>query len=84
MALEALTIRPAEIAGAREILGSIEAGKIANLVVSRREILSDSARIRAVFVDGIRYEVAPPPAPRRRSGEAAGGPAAQVGGTLEP
>ncbi len=36
VALEALTIRPAEIAGAAEQLGSIEAGKVANLVVADR------------------------------------------------
>jgi len=81
VALEALTIRPAELAGAGEMLGSIEAGKIANLVVSSTDLLSDSARVSAVFVDGIRYSVAPPPAPR--AGGNAGGtgaPAAQVGG----
>jgi hypothetical protein len=78
VALEALTIRAAELAGAEEMLGSIEAGKIANLVVSSAELLSDSARISAVFVDGIRYPVAPPP-PQRTAG-GAGGPAAQVGG----
>jgi hypothetical protein len=79
VALEALTIRPAEMAGAGEMLGSIEAGKIANLVVSNGDILADSARISAVFVDGIRYEVAPPPA--RPAGGGAGGAAAQIGGS---
>jgi imidazolonepropionase-like amidohydrolase len=81
VALEALTIRAAELAGAGEMLGSIEAGKIANLVVSSTDLLSDSARVSAVFVDGIRYPVTPPPAPR--AGGNAGGataPAAQIGG----
>ena len=78
VALEALTIRPAELAGAGEMLGSIEAGKIANLVVSSTDLLSDSARVSAVFVDGIRYPVAPPP-PQRAAG-GGGGPAAQVAG----
>lgn len=58
-ALAALTIRPAEIAGVGEQLGSIEAGKIANLVVTENDLLGDSARVRMVFVDGIRYEVTP-------------------------
>jgi imidazolonepropionase-like amidohydrolase len=81
VALEALTIRPAELAGAGEMLGSIEAGKIANLVVSSADLLSDSARVSAVFVDGIRYPVTPTPAPRGGGDAAgAGGPAAQVGG----
>jgi imidazolonepropionase-like amidohydrolase len=79
VALEALTIRAAELAGAGEMLGSIEPGKIANLVVSNGELLADSAKVSAVFVDGIRYEVAPPPAPR--PGNANGNvPAAQIGG----
>ena len=78
VALEALTIRPAELAGAGEMLGSIEAGKIANLVVSSTDLLSDSARVSAVFVDGIRYAVTPPP-PQRAAG-GGGGPAAQVAG----
>lgn len=80
-ALEAVTIRAAELAGAGEILGSIEAGKIANLVVSSGEVLADSSRVSAVFVDGIRYEVAPPPAPRPNAGAGGGNqPAAQVAG----
>ncbi len=78
VALEALTIRPAELAGAGDILGSIEAGKIANLVVSTGEVLSDSAKISAVFVDGIQYEVAPPPA---RAAGGGGGTPAQMGGS---
>jgi imidazolonepropionase-like amidohydrolase len=80
VALEALTIRPAELAGAGDMLGSIEAGKIANLIVSNGDVLGDSARISAVFVDGIRYEVAPPPARAAGGGNAAMTPA-QIGGS---
>jgi hypothetical protein len=79
VALEALTIRPAEMAGAGDMLGSIEAGKIANLVVTNGDLLADSARVSTVFVDGIRYEVAP--APARPAGGGGGGAAAQVGGS---
>ncbi|HEX7024934.1 MAG TPA: amidohydrolase family protein [Gemmatimonadales bacterium] len=81
VALEAVTIRAAEAAGAGDVLGSIEPGKIANLVVSSTDILSDSARVSLVFVDGIRYEVAPPPAARAGGGGGPGGGApAQVAG----
>jgi imidazolonepropionase-like amidohydrolase len=80
VALQAVTIRAAEMAGAGEMLGSVETGKIANLVVSSGDILSDSAKVSAVFVDGIRYEVAPPPA-ARAGGGGPGGPAAQIGGS---
>ena len=55
VALEALTIRAAELAGVGEALGSIEAGKIANLVVSTGPLLADSSRVISVFVDGERF-----------------------------
>ncbi|MFN0178231.1 MAG: amidohydrolase family protein [Gemmatimonadales bacterium] len=63
-ALAAMTLRAAELVGLERSLGSIEPGKIANLVVTERgDLLGDSARVREVFVDGVRYEVvAPPPA----------------------
>jgi imidazolonepropionase-like amidohydrolase len=67
-ALEALTIRAAEVAGAGRQLGSIEAGKIANLVVTEGDLLGDSAKVRIVFVDGERYDVVAPPPARGRSG----------------
>lgn len=78
VALEALTIRAAEAAGVDAQLGSIEPGKIANLVVTQGEALTDSARVRAVFVDGIRYDVVAAPARPAAAGGA--GAAAQIGG----
>lgn len=81
VALEALTIRPAEIAGVAEQLGSIEVGKIANLVVAEGEPLTDSAKVRAVFVDGVRYEVVAPAAAARGGARGGGAAAAQVAGT---
>jgi hypothetical protein len=80
VALQALTIRAAEAAGAAEMLGSVEAGKIANLVVSDGDLLGDSTRVRAVFVDGVRYEVAAP-APAARAAGGGGGAGAQIGGS---
>jgi len=86
VALEAVTIRAAELAGAGEVLGSIEAGKIANLVVTNGDVLSDSAKVSTVFVDGIRYEGAPATPARASNGAGnnpggGGAPPAQVGGT---
>lgn len=85
IALQAVTIRAAEFAGAGEVLGSIEAGKIANLVVTNGDILSDSAKVNTVFVDGIRYEGAQASAPRPGNGpgNGAGGgaAAAQIAGS---
>ncbi len=71
VAVEALTIRAAEIAGVGDQLGSIEAGKIADLVVSDGPALAENARIRTVFVDGIDYDVVP--AAAARTGQRAGG-----------
>lgn len=82
VALEAVTIRAAELAGAGEVLGSIEPGKIANLVVTNGDILSDSARVSTVFVDGIRYEGAPASSPRPANAAGnGGGAAAQIAGS---
>lgn len=83
VALQAITIRPAELVGAGEQLGSIEVGKIANVVVTEGDLLDESAKVRMTFVDGLRYEVtAPAAAPARTTGaRPAGGASAQVAGT---
>lgn len=58
-AVKALTLEPAEIFGVSDRLGSIEKGKIANLVVTRGELFDDAAKIEMVFIDGRRYLAAP-------------------------
>ena len=79
VALEALTIRAAQLVGVGEALGSIETGKIANLVVSSGPLLSDSSRVAMVFVDGEKFELE---AGGRAGGQAGGTvPTAAVGGT---
>lgn len=80
-ALEALTIRAAEIAGAENQLGSIETGKIANLVITQGDLLSENPQIRMVFVDGVGHEVIPAAAARGTRAAGGGGPTAQAGGT---
>ena len=79
VAVEALTIRAAEIAGVGDQLGSIEPGKIADLVVSAGPPRADTARIRTVFVDGIDYDVVPT-TPAARNGQRAGGGGPTSGG----
>jgi len=59
VALEALTIRAAEAAGVDAQLGSIEAGKIANLQIVQGEPLTPSARLESMYVDGLQYDVIP-------------------------
>ncbi|HUA57950.1 MAG TPA: amidohydrolase family protein, partial [Verrucomicrobiae bacterium] len=58
-AIRALTLAPAEIYNLADRLGSIEKGKIANLVVTKGELFDDNARIQMVFVDGRQYKPVP-------------------------
>ena len=58
-ALRALTLSPAEIYGVADRLGSIEKGKIANLVVTRGDIFDDRTKVEMIFVDGRKYAPAP-------------------------
>ncbi len=70
VALQALTIRAAEAAGVDAQLGSIEAGKIANLLVVMGEPLAATAKLESVYVDGLQYDVVPPAAGSGRGGRA--------------
>jgi imidazolonepropionase-like amidohydrolase len=82
VALRGLTLRAAEIAGVADQLGSIEPGKIANLVVTQGPLLSDSGKVKIVFVDGNRYDVAEATSrPAAGARAASGGAVAQLGGT---
>ena len=55
-AVRAMTLSAAEIFGLDNRLGSIETGKIANLTVSRGDILSKDKTITHVVVDGKMFE----------------------------
>jgi hypothetical protein len=63
-ALRALTLSPAEIYGVADRLGSIEKGKIANLVVSDGDLFAEKTKIKMVFVDGRRFEIREPEKPK--------------------
>lgn len=58
-AVRAMTIRAAEILGVADRLGSIEVGKIANLTVTRGDLLDRNRRIAHVFIDGRPVELRP-------------------------
>jgi hypothetical protein len=57
-ALRALTLDAARVAGAADRLGSIEQGKIANIVVMEGEMFEANSRVRYVFIDGRPVEIA--------------------------
>ena len=55
-ALRALTLSAAEIFGVDDRLGSIETGKIANLIVADGALFDEGTAIETVFVDGERFD----------------------------
>jgi imidazolonepropionase-like amidohydrolase len=65
-ALRALTLDAAKIAGAADRVGSLEKGKIANVIVTSGDLFNESTRIRHVFVDGrlVNIDTAEPAAGR--------------------
>jgi imidazolonepropionase-like amidohydrolase len=58
-ALRALTTWPAEILGVSDRLGSIETGKIANLTITRGDLLDRNRQIAHVFIDGRPVDLRP-------------------------
>jgi imidazolonepropionase-like amidohydrolase len=67
-AVRALTINAARIAGAGDRLGSIERGKIANVIVTDGDLFEEKTRIRHVFVDGRAITIEEPQPEGRRGG----------------
>jgi imidazolonepropionase-like amidohydrolase len=69
-AVRAFTLDAARILGVDDRLGSIEEGKLANLVVASGDLMDPGSRVETVFVDGDRFDVPAPEAPRNRRGQA--------------
>ncbi len=85
-ALRALTLDAAEILGVSDRLGSIEPGKIANLVVADGDLFADKTKVKHVFVDGRHFEVheiKKPHAPGAADGEKPDEPSQVLGGDAE-
>jgi hypothetical protein len=68
-ALRALTVTPARILGLADRIGTVEAGKAANLLVVDGDLFAAGASIRHVFVDGRLFDVTTPAAGRRAERE---------------
>ncbi len=60
VALKALTLHAAEILGVAEQLGSIEVGKVANLLVTEGDLFDERMQIKHLFIDGRPIELRPP------------------------
>jgi imidazolonepropionase-like amidohydrolase len=56
-ALAALTTTPAQLLGLSDRVGSIDNGKMANLVISDKTYFNEKAKVRYVFVDGVLYKM---------------------------
>jgi imidazolonepropionase-like amidohydrolase len=63
-ALRALTLSAAEIFGVADRMGSIEKGKIANLVVTDGDLFDEKTKVKMVFVDGRKFEPREPERPK--------------------
>lgn len=59
-ALAALTTNAAQALGLSDRLGTIDNGKVANLVISRRPYFDDKAKIMYVFIAGKLYKIEAP------------------------
>ncbi|MGH9747918.1 MAG: amidohydrolase family protein [Candidatus Acidiferrales bacterium] len=68
-ALRAFTLDAAEILGVADRMGSIEQGKIANLVVTDGDIFNDKTKVKHVFVDGGWYEIHEEAKPPEKAGD---------------
>jgi imidazolonepropionase-like amidohydrolase len=67
-AVRALTINAARIAGAGDRLGSLEKGKIANVLVTEGDLFDEKMKVKHVFVDGRQVNIEEAPAQRPARG----------------
>lgn len=72
VALAALTTTPAEILGLSDRLGTVDNGKIANLVISDKPYFTEKAKVRYVFVEGNPYKQEAKEAPKKSDAPAKG------------
>jgi imidazolonepropionase-like amidohydrolase len=57
-AVRALTVNAARILGVADRTGTLEPGKLANLVVTDGDLFAEKTKIRMTFVDGVKFEPA--------------------------
>jgi hypothetical protein len=69
-ALAALTTNPAAMLGIDKISGTVETGKLANLIVSTDPFFTKDAQVKMMFVDGDKYEYEIKEKKAKKAGEA--------------
>jgi imidazolonepropionase-like amidohydrolase len=65
-ALKALTITPARFLGVQQQLGSLEPGKIADIVLTKGEIFEEKTQVSKVIVDGTLFNFEAKPEEKSR------------------
>jgi len=70
-ALAALTTHPAQILGISNVVGTVEKGKLANLVITDKPYFSEKSTIKYVFVDGKKFDYSEKPKKEAKPSEAA-------------
>jgi imidazolonepropionase-like amidohydrolase len=70
-ALRAVTLTPARIFGVDRQLGSLDRGKIANVIVSDKPIFTKDAKVKRVYIDGREIRLPEEPPKRGEGAEAA-------------
>ena len=79
-ALKALTANPAQIFGVADRLGTLDAGKIANLVVTDGDLFQAGTKVKYVIVDGRKYEPSATVAEGEQGGPGGEGQGGRAGG----
>jgi hypothetical protein len=62
VALASLTVNPARMLDIAATHGTLEAGKLANIVITNGDLFDDDTEVRDVWVQGERYVINPDPA----------------------
>ncbi len=68
VALAALTTHPAKMLGIDKVAGTIEKGKMANLLISDAPFFDEASNVRYVFVDGQLFEYEAKPKKKAKAG----------------
>ncbi len=55
-AVRAFTLGPAELFGVSDRVGSLDVGKIANVLVTEGDLFAKDTKVKMVFVDGVKFE----------------------------
>lgn len=67
-ALKALTVYPSQFLGVSNLLGSLEPGKIANIILTSGEIFEEKTFVKMVFVDGVQFMLKEPKKAKESAG----------------